>query len=162
MATPLYMRDVTLTLRLAADSAGARAEYQCDVHTAEIVPSAGDDVTYQTLCKEGSYSSVGKTTYALHIVAAQRWAIDGLASFLWDNDGELAEFQYQAHGEDVVPSADAPGMTGEVRLIAGNYGGEVETYAELDVTMPCSAKPTKLTAAFPAAEAAGGRNTKAA
>jgi hypothetical protein len=46
-------------------------------------------------------------------------------------------------------------MSGTVRLVAPSYGGEVDTFAELDVTLPCSTKPTMLTAAFPAvAEAA--------
>jgi hypothetical protein len=148
MASPLYMRDVTLKLSLV--TGGTYAEYNCDVSTAEIVPAPGDEVTYSTLCAEGSYSSIGKTTYALHIVAAQRWAIDGLAAFLWDHDGELANFQYQAHGDGVTPTADLPGMAGEVRLIAGTYGGAVDTFAELDVTLPCSSKPTKIVAAFPA------------
>jgi hypothetical protein len=151
--SPLFMRDVTLTLKLV--SAGTRVEYACDLSTAEIVPSPGDEVTYSTLCPEGSYSSIGKTTYALHVVAAQRWAADGLASFLWDHDGELAEFQYQAHGAATVPTADLPGMTGEVRLVAGAYGGEVDTFAELDVTLPCTSKPSKTVAAFPAVAEAG-------
>jgi hypothetical protein len=149
--SPLFMRDVTLTLKLAA---GSRVEYNCDIHTAEIITTPGDEVTYSTLCPTGSYSSIGKSTYALHIVAVQRWAADGLAAFLWDNEGELAEFQYQAHGDGAAPSSDAPGMTGEVRLIAGNYGGEVDAYAELDVTLPCTAKPSKAVAAFPAEAAA--------
>jgi len=34
--------------------------------------------------------------------------------------------------------------------VAPNYGGEAATYAELDVTMPCTVKPTKVVAAFPA------------
>lgn len=147
--SPLFMRDVTLKLKIVSPP-GTNVEYNCDISTAEIVPTAGDDVTYSTLCPTGSYSSVGKTTYALHIVAVQRWAADGLAAFLWDHDGELATFQYQAHGASVAPAADVPGMAGEVRLVAGNYGGEVDTYAELDVTLPCSSKPTKTTAAFPA------------
>jgi hypothetical protein len=146
--SPLFMRDVELSLKLV--SGGTKVEYQCDISTAEIVPTAGDEVTYSTLCVSGSYSSVGKTTYALHVVAVQRWAADGLAAFLWDHDGELATFQYQAHGDGVTPTADLPGMAGEVRLIAGNYGGEVDTYAELDVTLPCSSKPAKTTSAFPA------------
>lgn len=153
--SPLFMRDVTLTLKLV--SAGTAVEYACDLSTAEIVPSPGDEVTYSTLCPSGSYSSIGKTTYALHVVAAQRWAADGLATFLWDHDGELATFQYQAHGAATVPAADVPGMAGEVRLVAGNYGGEVDTYAELDVTLPCTSKPTKIVAAFPALEAAGAK-----
>jgi hypothetical protein len=151
MTSPLFMQDVTLTLRLSSDAVGARESFQCDAHTAEIVPSAGDEVTYETLCAAGSYSSVGRTTYALHIVAAQRWDATGLARYLWDNDGELADFQYQAHGDGTVPSATEPGMSGQVRLIAGNYGGEVSTYAELEVTLPCTSKPTMSVAAFPAA-----------
>jgi hypothetical protein len=150
---PLFMRDVTLKLRLSSDAVGPRAEYNCDLSTAEIIPAPGDEVSYSTLCPSGSYSSIGKTTYALHIVAAQRWAVDGLAAFLWDHDGELATFQYQAHGATTAPAADVPGMAGEVRLIAGAYGGEVDTYAELDVTLPCTSKPTKTVAAFPAADA---------
>jgi hypothetical protein len=155
MGSPLFMRDVQLTLKLSADAVGAPVEYNCDVSLVEIIPTPGSDVTYSTLCPSGSYSSVGKTTYALHIVAAQDWdAADGLAAFLWDHDGELAAFTYQAHGAATVPSAAEPGMTGEVRLIAGNYGGAVDTYAELDVTLPCSSKPTKAVAAFPAVEEA--------
>jgi hypothetical protein len=147
MGTPLFMRDVNFKLSLV--SGGTLVEYNCDVSTAEIVPTAGDEVSYSTLCPDGSYSSRGKTTYALHVIAAQRWdEADGLAAFLWDHDGELATFEYQAHGADVVPTADLPGMTGEVVLVAGNYGGAVDSYAELDVTLACSSKPVKVVAAF--------------
>jgi hypothetical protein len=148
--TPLFMRDVTLNLKLV--SGGTRVEYNCDLTTAEIVSTPGEEISVSTLCASGSYSSIGKTTYALHIVALQRWAADGLATFLWDNDGSLADFQYQAHGSGTVPAADVPGMSGQVRLVAGSYGGEVDSFAELDVTLPCSSKPTKLVAAFPAAD----------
>jgi len=146
--SPLFMRDVTLNLRIAGGP--TRVEYECDVKLAEIVPKAGDEVTYQTLCPTGLFTSIGKTTYALHIVAVQKWDANGLASFLWDNDGAVADFQYQAHGVGVVPTVDVPGMTGQVRLVAGAYGGEVSKYAELDVTLPCVTKPSKTTAAFPA------------
>jgi len=151
--SPLFMQDVTLNLKLT--SGGTRVEYNCDVSLAEIISTPGDDVEYATLCPTGSYKSVGKTTYSLHIVAVQRWASDGLAAFLWDNDGQLADFQYQAHGAALTPSATQPGMSGQVRLIAGNYGGEAQTYAELDVELPCSSKPTKIVAAFPALAATG-------
>jgi hypothetical protein len=163
MTTPLFMRDVSLTLRLAA---GTREEFNCDAHTAEIVSTAGDAVTYQTLCADGSFTEIGKSAYELHIVAAQDWTATGLARFLWDHEGELCEFQYQAHGSDLAganaPSATQPGMSGNVRLVAPNYGGEVENYAELDVTMPCSSKPTIATAAFPAVAEAEAAETAAA
>lgn len=148
MTTPLFMRDVSLTLKLAA---GTRLQFNCDVHTVEVVTEPGDVVEYQTLCATGSFSSIGKSTYALHIVAAQDWSTTGLARFLWDNDGALADFQYQAHGTVVIPpTAALPGMSGSVRLVAPTYGGEADTYAELDVELPCSSRPTLNVAAFPA------------
>ena len=150
--SPLFMRDVQLNLKLTG--AGTRVEYNCDLTTAEIVSTPGEEVSVSTLCASGSFSSVGKTTYALHIVALQRWAADGLANFLWTNDGQLADFQYQAHGSATVPSATVPGMAGQVRLVAGSYGGEVDSFAELDVTLPCSSKPTMISAAFPTVELA--------
>jgi hypothetical protein len=144
------MRDVSLTLKLTS---GTRVEFNCDAHTAEIVAEPGDDVSYQTLCPDGSFSEIGRSSYALHIVAAQDWSADGLARFLWENEGALAEFQYQPHGAAIAPSDDAPGMAGTVRLVAPNMGGEAEAYAELDVTMPCTAKPAIVTGAFPTAAA---------
>ena len=56
-------------------------------------------------------------------------------------------------------------MTGTVRLVAADDGGEADTYAELEVTLPCSAKPTIAVAAFPAmaeAEASEGKGSKVA
>lgn len=148
MTTPLFMRDVTLTLELAA---AAGAPFECDAHLCAIESKAGDVITYQTLCADGSFSQPGRSSYALHVVAVQDWSATGLARFLWDNEGALATFTYQAHGDaTVVPSDDAPGMTGTITLVAPNYGGEAETYAELDVTMPCASKPTLAVAAFPA------------
>jgi hypothetical protein len=152
VTTPLFMRDVSLTLKLTT---GTRVEFNCDVHTAEVITTPGDTIEYQTLCPDGSYSNVGKSTYALHIVAAQDWSATGLARFLWENAGALAEFQYQPHGVAVLPpTTDFPGMTGFVRLVEPTMGGEADTFAELDVELPCSTKPELITAAFPVADEA--------
>lgn len=150
MTTPLFMRDVSLTIKLLP-AGPTRVQYNCDVHLAEVVPTPGDDVTYQTLCPTGSFSNRGKTTYALHLVAAQDWSATGLAKFLWDNDGASAEVQYQAHGASVIPpTVNAPGMAGTIVLVAPTYGGEADTFAEFEVTMPFTSKPSVLTGAFPA------------
>jgi hypothetical protein len=143
------MRDAQLTLKLLSGS--TRVPFNCDIHLAEVVTNPGDSVEYKTLCTDGSFKSAGASTYDLHIVAAQDWSTDGLARFLWDNEGELAEFQYQAHSETDPPAADTPGMAGVVQLVGPSYGGERDTYAELDVTMPCQTRPTLAIAAFPVA-----------
>lgn len=153
MTTPLFMRDVSLTITLLDPAPGTPAEFNCDAHTVEVVPTPGDVVSYQTLCTEGSYSNRGKSTYALHIVAAQDWSATGLARLLWEHDGERANVQYQAHGADALPpTADTPGMEGIVTLVAPTYGGEADTFAELEVEFPYESKPTLAVAAFPAAD----------
>lgn len=152
---PLFMRDVSLQLTIGAEPA---LEVNCDVHTVEVAVEPGDVVTYQTLCADGSFSEPGRSSYALHITAAQDWSATGLARVLWEHEGESATFRYQAHGSDVAgadaPSDAAPGMMGELTIVAPTYGGEADTFAELDVTLPCSSKPELIVAAFPAGLAA--------
>jgi len=149
MTTPLFMRDVSLTFKLLP-AGPSRVQFNCDAHTAEVVVTPGDDVSYKTLCPTGSFSNRGKSTYALHIVAAQDWSSTGLARFLWDNDGATAEVQYQAHGSAAIPpTAAAPGMAGVVTLTGPTYGGEADTYAELEVELPFTSKPSLAVAAFP-------------
>lgn len=147
MGTLLFMRDALVTLKLA--SAGTAVEYQGQVSTAAVEVEAGDTVTYPVL--DGTIpTQIGPSSYALHLVAAQVWdAADGLARFLWDNEGEDAVFVLQPHGVETVPSDATPAATGTVRLVAGSFGGEVGTYAELDVTLPCATKPDLAIAAIP-------------
>ena len=147
MGTLLFMRDALVSLKLS--SGGTAVEYQGQVSTAAVEVEAGDTVTYPVL--DGTIpTQIGPSSYALHLVAAQDWdTAGGLARFLWDNEGEDAVFVVQAHGQDVTPSAAEPAATGTVRLVAGSYGGEVGTYAELDVTLPCAVKPTLAEAVIP-------------
>lgn len=138
VAAPLFLRNVKLTLKIGAASP---IEYQCHVKTARIATTPGDIVTVKTLCTDGTFSQAGKSTYALVLEGIQDYSADGLATYLWTNEGAQAAFVLQAHGETVVEAADTPSMTGTVTLVAGDYGGEVETYAELAVELPCVSKP---------------------
>jgi hypothetical protein len=147
VGTLLFMRDALVTLKLAAG--GTAVEYQGQVSQAAVEVTAGDTVTYPVL--DGTIpTQIGPSAYALHLVAAQDWDTSGgLARFLWDNEGEDAVFVLQPHGQDVDPSDAEPAATGTVRLVAGSFGGEVGTYAELDVTLPCAVKPDLATAVIP-------------
>jgi len=142
-ATPLFMRDVLLTLKVGA---GTVSEYQCHVSIARVQVTAGDTVTVQTLCTDGTFSQAGKSTYALVLEGIQDWSADGLSRYLWDNDGLVADFVLQPHGSATAIGTDTPAMTGQVTLHAGDFGGEVETYAELAVALPCVSKPALDTA----------------
>jgi len=138
VATILFMKDATLKLKVGA---GTLVEYNGDTSSAAIEVTPGSEVSYPTL--DGNVASnVGSPTYALTITAGQVWATTGLARFLWDHDGEIADFQYNAHGKTALPTPSTPSVVGQVRLVAGSYGGEVDTFAEIDVSLPCIAKPT--------------------
>jgi hypothetical protein len=142
VATILFMKDATLTMKVGA---GADAEFNGDCSSAAIEVTAGDEVQYPTLDGEVA-SNVGPASYALAITAGQDWTATGLARFLWDNDGQTADFTYNAHGKDAAPSTSTPAVVGQVRLVAGSYGGEVGTFAEIQVSLPCLAKPVLTTA----------------
>lgn len=147
MATaPLFMRDVSLTL-----GATTPDEYNCQVASATVEVTAGDEVTYTTLCTDGSFSEVGRSTYALVLRLGQDWtSSQGLARYLWENEGAVVPFRLQAHGSATESATDTPAMTGNVRIVAASYGGEVDTYAEAEVSLPCTAKPTlEITAPVP-------------
>lgn len=142
--SPLFMRDVSLTLGTGS------TEYNCQVAAAAVEVTPGDEVTYTTLCSDGTFSEVGRSTYALALRLGQDWAnAQGLARWLWDNEGTTAAFRLQAHGSGTASSTDAPAMTGTVRIVAPSYGGEVDNYAEAEVTLPCVAKPTLETTTTP-------------
>lgn len=135
----MFMKDANIKLKLAAS--GTLVEYNAQVASCEIEVSPGDEVQYPTL--DGNVAAnVGPPSYALVIRAGQDYSATGLARFLWDNEGELLDFDYQAHGAGVAESASTPKVTGQCRAVPGAYGGEVGTFAEIEVSLPCSAKPT--------------------
>jgi hypothetical protein len=141
----LFMRDVSLTLKLTA---GTAIEFNCNVHAATVEATPGDTVDYQTLCVGGDLSSVGDPTYVLHLIGVQDWkptAPEGLAHFLAINAPATVTFVFQAHGATVPISTTAPGYTGTCTLVPPNYGGEADTWAEFDVSLPITGKPALIT-----------------
>ena len=112
----------------------------------------GDIVTIKTLCSSGVYSSANAPEYALVLVGVQDWdttaGSEGLAAFLWQNEGATLSFVLNIHTEtSSVGTPTQPRMTGTVLCVPGDYGGEIGAYAELNVELPCTAKPTLTTAA---------------
>jgi hypothetical protein len=144
---PRLIKDAHVSLALAT---GTFASYSCQVKTARLVPTAGDQKDYRTLCATGFYTQFTPTTWELELEGAQGWdAADGLARFLFDHDGELIRFQVDGYGETHVPSTTEPGMGGTARAIAAEYGGTVDEYAEFTVSLPVQGKPVPAVAAFP-------------
>lgn len=135
----LFMKNASVKLKVTG--VGTLVEYNGQVQSAQVEVSPGDEQTYPTL--DGNVAvNVGPPTYALVLTAGQDWATTGLARFLWDNEGSLLDFEYQAHGATQVAGAATPIVVGQCRAIPGAYGGEVGTFAEIEVSLPCVTKPT--------------------
>jgi hypothetical protein len=129
MATNILMvRDGTLTLGPTATS----TDVSCQVSGATI-KATPDPKTLTTMC--GKSTVPGVTTFTLEVTAAQDWAVDGISSYLMDNDGQLVDFT-------LTPSAAAaPSATGQCWVVPGDFGGQVGEIAVLSVTMGVEGKP---------------------
>jgi hypothetical protein len=142
------MRDAKLTLKVA-DGAEAAAEYQCNVKSAALTSEPGSVTSYRTLCPDGGFSSVAPSTWTLELAGPQDWSAEGLSRFLFEHEGDKLTFHLDAYGSDHVPTEDEPAMTGTCKAVSGAYGGEVDTYAEWEASMPVDGTPTLVTAATP-------------
>jgi hypothetical protein len=137
MATILFMKTALFTLKVGA---GTVKNFQGDAADVHVEVSAGDKVEYPTL--DGAVASnVEPESYALVMRAGQDYTANGLARFMWDNNGLIADVVVNAFGQAAVPGATTPAVKGQVVLNAVQYGGEVGTFAEFEVTLPFVAKP---------------------
>ena len=142
----LQPKDITLSLKIGA---AASKTFSCWAKTAMIEAEAGDVIEYPTLSAGCTYKSAGATSYTLHLIGVQDWdaaAASGLAAYLDANDGATAAFWLNAHGPaGTAASVAAPAKAGSCTLIAPSYGGTVGEYAEFDVSLPISGKPSTVT-----------------
>jgi hypothetical protein len=144
------MKHVSISL----DDGNGAEQFECDVHAATVEPSAGDVVTYVTLCPDGNYSQAAADTFAFHVVGAQRWSDGvapavggiGMARYLDDRAGIELTCIYNAHGVG-VPSPEFPAKRFTCISQHPAYGGERDNWAEFDISLPISGTPETLTAA---------------
>jgi len=137
MATLLFMKSALVTMSV---DAGTPIEFQGNLQDVHVEVTPGDVVDYPTLDGEVA-SNVGKESYALVMSGAQDYSATGLARFLWENKGKVATVVVNAHGQTATATDDTPAVEGTVTLVPVTYGGEVETFAEFDVTLPFTAEP---------------------
>ena len=144
MATILFMK--TAKFSLSVDQGTTVVEFQGDAADVHIEVEAGDVVEYPTL--DGNVASNAEAeTYSLVMRAGQDYSATGLARYLWDNAGATADVVLNAFGATAAPTDATPEVRGQVTLIPVQYGGEVSTFAEFEVTLPFLSKPELATAA---------------
>lgn len=143
--TRLFMKDASIRIIVPPGPLTGAVEYACDVNTVEILSAAGDQVTYQTLCPNGTLTQIGPSTYSVHLKGVQDWGTDGLSAFLWNQAGKTARLVANAHGTAAAYAPATPGFDCSVVLVEGAYGGEAGKWAEFDVEFPCTVRPTLIT-----------------
>lgn len=139
----LFIKDASVKFVIPPGPFSGATEYNCSVKTAELITTPGDVVEYATLCDK--IQQQGTSTYAIHLVGVQDWATGGLSLFLWTNAGATARVVIQAHGKATAVAAATPAIDATVVLSEGTYGGESQTWAEFDVELACTARPTLAT-----------------
>lgn len=139
MATILFMKTAKFSLTIPAGS-GTPVEFQGDAADVHVEVEAGEVVTYPTL--DGNVASnTEPETYSLVMRAGQDYSTAGLARFLWDNAGQVADVILNAFGATAQAGDETPEVTGQVSLIPVQYGDEVGAFAEFEVTLPFISKP---------------------
>jgi hypothetical protein len=136
----LFIKDASVKFVIPPGLFSAAVEYNCDVQTAELLATPGDVKEYATLCD--NISQQGPSSYAIHLKGVQDWATGGLSLFLWTNAGATARCVIQAHGKSAAFAAATPGIDATVVITEGAYGGQSGEWAEYEVELPCTVRPT--------------------
>jgi hypothetical protein len=144
VATILFIKTALFTMKIGA----LATEFQGDVADVHVEVEAGDTVTYPTL--DGNVASNSEAeTYSLVLRAGQDYSSTGLARFLWDNAGQVADIEVNAFGQTAIAADETPSVQGQVTCIPVQYGDEVSTFAEFEVTLPFTTKPILAVAPAP-------------
>jgi len=155
MPTPLAMK--TISLKVGAAGIAPAQEVNCEVAEVVINDEAGDEERYDVLCPDVSYVTTGPNVPTIAIRGLQVWEDPGLANFLWDAVGTDVDFVYAPFGNP-APSATQPHFSGTFACTyRPQVGGEVGTFAEVDVEYPIVGSVTKSAAVVLAASAGKGK-----
>ena len=126
--TPLYMKDVTLTI--GTDS------YEKHVSGVTLTPSTAT-ATWKGLSPSSTFTDASQATWMLDLTYAQDWdTTNSLSKYLFANQGATKTITFKPK------SANTPTVTVSVIIIAGSIGGNIDSYAESTVSLPVQGQPT--------------------
>jgi len=152
MAAPTVIVITDGSLKLADDEAGlvSGEEFECQVTEASINAVPNLETVPATFCSPEAQAPAA-TGYTLAVTWLQDWTDPGggLSGYAYTNDTELKWFELKLDKDDVTPVA-----TGQVRLVAGSFGGAAGIPLPASAEWPCQGKPD-ITMAAPVVAAAG-------
>jgi hypothetical protein len=112
-------------------------EYSCQVTSAALGATPNLRDVPATFCAPASQTPAA-TGYALDMTWLQDWTAPGggLSNYAFVNDTALKWFSIKFDKDDTTPLA-----TGQVRVVAGGFGGEAGTPLVTTATWPVQGKP---------------------
>lgn len=139
MSAPTVIVITEGVLKLADDAAGLTTgeAFECQTTSAAINATPNLQPVPATFCEPAS-QAVAATGFELAITWLQDWTASGggLSLYAFENDTATKAFS-------LALTADAaPIATGEVRIVAGSYGGDAGTPLVTSVVWPLVAKPS--------------------
>lgn len=130
--SPIVLKDVTVTI--GTDT------YEKQVSQVLLTPTANAQ-SWRGLNPQASYSDVDTATWAAAVTFAQDHETPGsLSLYLFDNEGQKVTMLIKPR------SGSGPSYQVTVTLTPGGIGGQVGSWAESTVTLPCDGKPQRIAA----------------
>jgi|SRR5215510_384025 len=140
MSAPTVITITDGLVKFADDEASLTtgAEFECQVTEASINATPNLQTVPATWCAPESQTPAA-TGYELAITWLQDWTAPGGGLSMWafENDTATKWFSMQLDKDD-----DTVVATGQVRVVAGSYGGAAGTPLTATATWPLAAKPT--------------------
>jgi hypothetical protein len=139
MAAPTVIVITDGSLKLADTEAGlATGEaFECQITDAAINPTPNLETVPATFCSPETQAPAA-TSFVLAVAWLQDWTAPGggLSGYAYTNDAVEKWFEYKLDKDDLTTMA-----TGQVRLVAGAFGGPAGTPLPATAEWPCSGKP---------------------
>jgi hypothetical protein len=140
MPAPTVITITDGVVKFADDEAGLTAAgeaFECQVTEAAINATPNLQTVPATWCSPESQAPAA-TGFELAITWLQDWTAPGggLSMYAFENDTETKWFSMQLDLDD-----DSTVATGQVRVVAGSYGGAAGTPLTATATWPLAAKP---------------------
>lgn len=141
------------TIAIALTGVDPLVEYGCQVTSVMVEPTQNTTTTPGTYCA-APHDTPGASSWALVISFLQDWGnTPSLSEFVFDNDGELCDFEFTSSNPATVPS-----MSGSCFVTATAFGGDPG--AAWQVTTQRWPMPAKPDLTAPAVAAAAAERSK--
>lgn len=131
---PYVMGNCLLRFKSLVGSATGTGDFEKHVSQVEFVPTAGN-VPFKGLTPTASYTFATNATWVCNLAFAQDWeTTDSLSQYLFDNEGELVEVDFE-------PVLGGATVTATLTLAPGSIGGTVDGVAVSSVSLGVQGKP---------------------